>query len=65
MKLKIDNDAMVEEFLEDTLLLGIVAPIKDYVFCWHLNQVLGFDFNTPSPLQSIERFLRLLDYDLN
>jgi hypothetical protein len=27
--------------------------------------VFGFDFNFPGPLQSMERYLRLLDYDLN
>ena len=44
MKLKIDNDALADEFLEDAVLLGIVAPMKDYQFCWNLNQLLGFDF---------------------
>jgi hypothetical protein len=27
--------------------------------------IFGFDFNFPGPLQSMERYLRLLDYDLN
>ena len=27
--------------------------------------MFGFDFNLPGPLKSIERYLRLLDYDLN
>lgn len=44
MKLKIDNETLAREFFEDSILLGIVAPIKDYQFCWQLNQVLGFDF---------------------
>ena len=44
MKLKIDNETIAQEFFEDTVLLGIVAPIKDYQFSWQLNQVLGFDF---------------------
>jgi hypothetical protein len=44
MKLRIDNDIMVEEFFADTRLLGIVAPIEQYRFCWHLNQILNFDF---------------------
>lgn len=26
---------------------------------------LGFDFNFPGPIQSMERYLRILDYDLN
>lgn len=44
MKLKIDNEILAEEFFEQTCLIGIVAPIKDYHFCWQLNQLLGFDF---------------------
>lgn len=44
MKLRIDNQLLVDEFFQDTRLLGIVAPIKPYQFCWHLNQVLRFDF---------------------
>jgi len=44
MKLKIDNETLVREFFEETILLGIVAPVKDYVLSWNLNQVLGFDF---------------------
>ena len=44
MKLKIDNEALAEEFFEDSVLLGIVAPVKDYQFSWQLNQLLGLDF---------------------
>jgi hypothetical protein len=35
---------MVEEFFDGTRLLGIVAPIKSYQFCWLLNQQLQIDF---------------------
>ena len=44
MKLKIDNDVMVDEFFANARLLGIVAPIEQYRFCWHLNQMLNFNF---------------------
>ncbi|MEO8720464.1 MAG: IPExxxVDY family protein [Ginsengibacter sp.] len=44
MKLRIDNEAMLEDFFENTRLLGIVASIEQYRFCWYLNQVLNFDF---------------------
>ncbi|MEP6584961.1 MAG: IPExxxVDY family protein [Ginsengibacter sp.] len=44
MKLRIDNSVMVDEFFADTRLLGIVAPIEHYRFCWHLNQMLRFNF---------------------
>ena len=43
MKLKLDMDDMAEEFLDDTRILGIVAPVKDYQLCWKLNQMLRFD----------------------
>ena len=51
MKLKIDNLALVEEFFDTTRLLGIVAPIKDYVFSWHINQVLGYNFRINNALE--------------
>lgn len=44
MKLRIDNETLAREFFEDSVLLGIVAPVKDYHLSWKLNQVLGFDF---------------------
>ena len=44
MKLRIDNNVMIEEFFADTRLLGIIAPIEQYRFCWHLNQMLNFNF---------------------
>jgi len=50
-KLKIDNEALAEEFFEDSLLLGIVAPIKDYQFSWHLNQLLGLNFRVNNDIE--------------
>jgi hypothetical protein len=44
MKLKIDNAALADAFFEDARLMGIVAPIAPYQFCWQLNQTLGFRF---------------------
>ena len=51
MKLRIDNGLMVEEFFADTRLLGIVAPIEQYRFCWHLNQMLNFDFRINNSIE--------------
>lgn len=51
MKLKIDNETLAREFFEDSVLLGIVAPLKDYLFSWHLNQALGFDFRINNGLE--------------
>jgi hypothetical protein len=50
-KLKIDNEALAEEFFEDSVLLGIVAPVKDYQFSWQLNQVLGFRFRVNNDIE--------------
>lgn len=44
MKLKIDNESLAEDFFECSRLLGIVAPMKDYLFSWQINQMLGFNF---------------------
>jgi hypothetical protein len=44
MKLKLDIEEMCEAFFEDTFLLGIVAPMKDYQFCWQLNTHFRLNF---------------------
>lgn len=51
MKLKIDNELLVEEFFDCTRLLGIVAPVKDYQFSWLLNQALGYKFRVNNSLE--------------
>jgi hypothetical protein len=55
MKLKLDNEAIAQEFFEDSLLIGVVAPVKDYQFVWQVNQVLGFNFK-----MSVEKEIELL-----
>ena len=44
MKLTLDNKDLTDGFFEETRLLGIMAPIKDYMFCWQVNQLMGVDF---------------------
>jgi hypothetical protein len=44
MKLVLDNNELTQDFFEDTRLLGIMASIKDYQFCWNLNSLMGIDF---------------------
>jgi hypothetical protein len=44
LKLSINNHDLAEAFFEDTRLLGIMTPDKDYQFCWQLNSLLGMDF---------------------
>ncbi|MGG9970809.1 IPExxxVDY family protein [Ferruginibacter sp. SUN002] len=71
MKLKIDNEALAEEFFEESILLGIVAPVKDYMLCWHLNNVLGFNFriNTDLEIQLTKKkrtyFFSVFEYRLS
>ncbi|MBN8688209.1 MAG: IPExxxVDY family protein [Chitinophagales bacterium] len=43
-KLVLDTRELTDGFFEDTRLLGIMAPIKGYQFCWHLNNSIGLDF---------------------
>lgn len=51
MKLTIDNSVLAEDFFSDAKILGIVAPLKDYRFCWLLNQCLGCDFRLNSDIE--------------
>lgn len=51
MKLKIDNETLAEEFFEATHLFGIVAPVKDYHFTWHINTHLGYKFRINNSLE--------------
>ena len=51
MKLVLDNKNLAEDFFEDTRLLGIMAPIKDYQLCWHLNNLMGMDFRINNEIE--------------
>lgn len=51
LKLSINNHDLAEAFFEDTRLLGIMAPMKDYLFCWQLNSLLGLDFRITHELE--------------
>jgi hypothetical protein len=51
MKLVLDNKELTEEFFEDTRLLGIMAPVKDYQFCWHLNSAMGLNFRQNNDIE--------------
>lgn len=51
MKLKLDIDSLNEDFFEDTRLLGIIAPVKNFQLCWKLNNLLGFDFRLNADIE--------------
>lgn len=47
----LETQGITDEFFEDTRLLGIMAPIKDYQFCWQLNNLLGMDFRVNNDIE--------------
>jgi hypothetical protein len=51
IRLKVDNEEMFQEFFDETRLLGVVGPMKDYQFCWHLNQAMQIDFRINHDLE--------------
>ncbi len=51
MKLKLDIDELANDFFEDARFMGIVAPMKGYQFCWHLNNHLRFDFRINNQIE--------------
>ena len=50
-KLLLDTRELTNDFFEDTHLLGIMAPVKDYQFCWHLNNSIGLDFRINNDIE--------------
>ena len=51
MKFAINNKDLTDCFFEDCKLLGIMAPIRNYQFCWHLNSLLGLDFRINNDIE--------------
>ena len=51
MKLVLDTKDLTDGFFEETKLLCIMAPMKDYQFCWQLNNLLGIDFRINNELE--------------
>lgn len=44
LKLELNTQEIIEHFFEGSKLLGIVTTVKDYRFCWNLNNMLGINF---------------------
>lgn len=51
MKFALNNADLTDGFFEDTRLLGIMAPIKSYQFCWQVNTMLGIDFRINNEIE--------------
>ena len=70
MRLKIDDDQLIGDFFHNCRLLGIVAPQKDYMFIWNINQILGFKFrsslNVEIQLKKKQRdyYFNIYEYDV-
>lgn len=43
-KLVLNTRELTEAFFDDCRLMGIMAPLKDYQFCWQVNELLGMEF---------------------
>jgi hypothetical protein len=50
-KFILDTKEVTDSFFEDTRLLGVMAPMKDYQFCWQLNNVSGSDFRVNNDIE--------------
>lgn len=50
-KLLLDTKDTTDDFFEETRLLGIMAPIKDYQLCWQLNNLLSMDFRINNEIE--------------
>jgi hypothetical protein len=51
MKLVLSTADLTDSFFEETRLLGIMAGIKDYQFCWQLNNLLSLDFRINNEIE--------------
>lgn len=50
-KLRLNIEELNEDFFDDTRLLGITAPVKNYQFCLQLNHLLGYQFRLNPSLE--------------
>ena len=50
-KLVLDTKELTDAFFEDTRLLGIMTTVKDYRFCWHINNSVGIQFRLNPELE--------------
>jgi hypothetical protein len=51
MKLKLNNEDLAEVFLEECLIFGIVAPVRNYQFVSSINRYMGCSFRLNNDLE--------------
>jgi hypothetical protein len=44
IRYKLNTEDLTDDFFDETRLFGIIAPIRNYQFCWQLNTVTGYNF---------------------
>jgi hypothetical protein len=64
MKLVLDQEPLTIDFFSNTRLLGIMAPIKNHLFCWQINNTLGIKFRLNNDIE-IHRRKKNRDYYFN
>jgi hypothetical protein len=50
-KLLLNTRELTDDFFENTHLLGIMASVKDYQFCWQVNSQVGLDFRINNEIE--------------
>jgi hypothetical protein len=50
MKLRLEESAF-PDFFEDSYIVGIVSTLKNYLFCWHIQNHLNIYFATSEDMQ--------------
>lgn len=61
MKLRLNTENMKDDFFGETRLFGIVASVKNYHFCWQLNNITGYNFSL-KPEKEIQLKKKNRDY---
>lgn len=51
LKLRLDQDQLIEDFFESTHLVGIVSSARDYQLCWQINQYMHCAFRVNNSLE--------------
>ncbi len=50
-KLLLNTQDLTHDFFEETRLLGVMAPVKGYQFCWYLNSTMSMDFRINNEIE--------------
>lgn len=51
LKLKLDQDQLIEDFFDSSYLIGIASAARDYQLCWQINRQLHSQFRVNNSLE--------------